>query len=419
MFDYLPGYNKFRSVNFSLIIILLVMPLLGMMGLEKMLTEWSKQSIKKVSWAFALTGGLCLFIFITGGFGSFLREGEEQLPAWFTNALKADRIDLLRKDAIRSFWFIFLFAGLIELYKRFKLADIWIGITVILLIVFDLSFVDKRYFTKENYQRKRGNVQIEATAADEAILKDKSYYRVYSLLGGWSSDALTSYYHHSLNGYHGAKLRRYQDLYDSCLAQETRELITDLQSGQIELGKLGVINMLNTKYFILGTNPDDVLPNEEANGPAWFVNEVIAVNSANEELKKTGEIDTKRAAVLNSKQSAVSSKQLTSDSLSSINLIEQKPYSMKYESTSSADGVAVFSEIYYPKGWHATIDGKEAPILRANYVLRALEIPAGQHKIEFKFEPKPYVIGNKVTLASSWVLLLVVIGSLGWALKKE
>lgn len=419
MFDYFPGYNKFRSVNFALIMILFSMPLLGMLGLEKMLTNWNNQSFKKVGVAFGIVGGLCLLLFITGGFGSFLTDREGQLPAWFTNALKADRISLLRSDAGRSFLFILLFAGGIELIKRLKLSETWIGVAAIVLVTIDLSVVDKRYFTKDNYERKKGSVQIEASAADNEVLKDKDYYRVYNLQMGWTGDALTSYYHHSLNGYSGAKLRRYQDLYDSCIAQETAAFISDLRAGKIELKKLNVINMLNTRYFLLGPGQNDVLPNESANGAAWFVNEVVTVKSANEELKKTSEINTKTTAVINGQQLKANGQQLTLDSTATIKLTEQKPYLMKYESQSASNGVGIFSEIYYPKGWHATIDGKEGPILRANYILRALEIPAGKHVIEFKFEPKPYLIGNKITMASSWILLLVVLGGLGWSLKKE
>jgi Bacterial membrane protein YfhO len=418
MFDYLPGYNKFRSVNFALAIILFAMPLLGMIGLEKILTSWTNQTVKKVSIAFAITGGVCLLLFITGGFGSFLREGEAQLPALLTNALKADRISLLRSDAIRSFWFILLFFGALEGIKRLKLSDRWIGVAAIVLITIDISFVSKRYFTKDNYQRKKGNVQIEATASDTQILKDKSYYRVYKLTS-WGTDALTSYYHNSINGYHGAKLRRYQDLYDSCIAQETQQLVTDAQSGQLDMKKFGVLNMLNVKYFIYGEGANEFIPNTEANGPAWFVKEVLAVNTANEELKKTVEIDTRSVAVINSQQFKAGGTTSAIDSTASIKLIEQKPYRMKYESQSAVDGVAVFSEIYYPKGWHATIDGKEVPILQADYVLRALQVPAGKHSIEFTFEPKPYTIGNKITMASSWLLLLIVLGSVGWSMKKE
>jgi hypothetical protein len=421
MFDHLPGYNKFRSFSFGLIMILFAMPLLGMIGLESMLASWNKQSVKKVSWALGIVGGLCLLLFVTGGFGSYLREGEGQLPAWFTNALKADRMSVLRSDAGRSFLFILLFAGGIELIKRLKLSETWIGVTAILLITIDVSMVDKRYFTKDNYERKKGSVQIEATASDQEILKDKNYYRVYKLPNQvpWTQDAITSYYHHSINGYHGAKMRRYQDLYDSCISRETQQLFADVQGGALDMKKFGVLNMLNVKYMIYGPEKDNIIPNEEANGPAWFVNEVVLANSANEELKKTGETDTRHVAVINSQQLKADSQQLIPDSAATLTLTEMKPYLMKYESQSGVNGVGVFSEIYYPKGWHATIDGKEVPILRANYVLRALEIPAGKHAIEFRFEPKPYVIGNKITLASSWILLLVVLGSLGWSFKKE
>ncbi len=421
VFDYLPGYNKFRSFSFGMVMLFFAMPLLGMLGLEKAVSGWNNQSFKKIGIAFGVVAGLCLLLAITGGFGSFLREGENQLPAWFTNALRDDRMSLLRGDAWRSFWFILLFVAAVEGVKRLKLSDQWIAVMAVVLITVDLSLVDKRYFTKDNYQRKKGNVQIEATAADTEILKDKSYYRVYKLPNviPWTQDALTSYYHRSINGYGGAKLRRYQDLYDSCISRETQQLFADVNAGKLDLSELGVLNMLNVKYLIAGTDARDVLPNESANGPAWFVKEVALVNSANEELKKTGEIDTKKVAVINSQQLKVSEQQPSLDSMATIALTEDKPYQLKYESQSVTNGLAVFSEIYYPKGWHATIDGKEVPVLRANYVLRALEVPAGKHTIEFKFEPKPYVIGNKITLASSWILLLVVLGTVGWTLKKE
>ncbi|PZR33976.1 MAG: hypothetical protein DI538_17260 [Azospira oryzae] len=420
MFDHLPGYNKFRSVNFALIMILIAMPLLGMIGLEKVLSgELTKEAKRKLIIAVSSTAGLCLLIILFAGTSSFMREGESQLPAWFLNALRADRKSLLQNDAFRSLAFIVVvFAALFfNVHKKISANGFYAFLIIAVLI--DMVVVDKRYFTKENYQRKKGSTPIEATAADQEIGKDKDYYRVYSLMGSWSSDALTSYYHQSLNGYHGAKLRRYQDLYDSCIANETNEFISDLRAGRIELEKLGVINMLNTRYFLLGPGKADVLPNESANGAAWFVNEIVLVNSANEELKKTGEIDTKKVAVVDSRQSTIDNRPLTVDSLSSITLVEHKPAQLKYESQSSADGFAVFSEIYYPKGWHATIDGKEVPILRANYVLRALPIPAGKHVIEFRFEPKPYLIGNKITWASSWILLLVVVGSIGWSLKQD
>ncbi len=190
----------------------------------------------------------------------------------------------------------------------------------------------------------------------------------------------------------------------------------NLQKGNTSFDDYGVLNMLNTKYFVYGPEAKNVILNPSANGNAWFVKEVMKVSSANEELKKTGEVNTKEVAVVDSKFQ-VSSFKL--DSAAQIKITEFKPKYLKYESESSADGVAVFSEIYYPKGWHAFIDGKETEILRADYVLRALNIPSGKHTIEFKFEPRPYVIGNKVTMASSWLLFLLVLGCFGWSLKKE
>ena len=175
--------------------------------------------------------------------------------------------------------------------------------------------------------------------------------------------------------------------------------------------------MLNAKYVVYGAEAENVINNPVANGPAWFVKEVVEVNSPTEELKKTGEVNTRKTAVVDHSKFTVSSFQF--DSLSTINLIDFKPSYLKYESESAVNGLAVFSEIYYPKGWHAFVDGKETTILRANYVLRALEIPQGKHVIEFKFEPKPYLVGNKVTLASSWVVLLVMLGCVGWTIRKD
>jgi hypothetical protein len=416
MFDYFPGYNKFRSVTFALVIILFAMPLLGMLGLEKLMSlGWNKATQKKLIWPVSITLGLCLILIAVGGFGSFLKPEEAQWPVWFRNALQKDRIALLRSDAWRSLWLILLFSGSIFALLKNYLKPVIVYPVLMVLIWFDLGFVDSRYFTKDNYKRKRENSFAVATAADEEILKDKSYYRVYNLQSPFT-EARTSYFHRSVGGYHGAKLRRYQDLYDSCISKDTRQLFEDFQKGNPHFSEYNTLNMLNAKYIVYGPDKENVIFNPAANGPAWFVKEVVKVSSAIEELKKTDEINTREVAVLNSQGTMVNGP-LTQDSLSSIQLIERTPPYLKYESESSANGLAVFSEIYYPKGWHAFIDGKEAPILRANYVLRALEVPAGKHVIEFKFEPKPYVIGNKITMASGWLLLLVVLCCVGWNFK--
>ena len=417
MFDYFPGYNKFRSVNFALVIILFSMPLLGMIGLEKVLTVGiNPETRKKLVIAVAVSGGLCLLVLVFAGMGSFMKQGESQLPPWFLSALRDDRKSLLRGDAFRSLAFIFSIFILLVLNVPKKISLFGFYVFLGFMITVDLAVVDKRYFTKENYQRKR-EVVFDATPADEEILKDQSHYRVYNTQNPMA-EAGTSYYHQSLGGYHGAKMRRYQDLYDSVISIETRELFGEAQQGKLDFKKYGALNMLNVKYIVYGPEKNAIIPNFSANGPAWFVNQVVNVNSPTEELKKVGEVNTKEVAVIDNSKFKVEGRVLQIDSAAAITLVDQKPYWLKYESQSSTDGVAVFSEIYYPKGWHAFIDGKEVTILRVDYVLRALEVPAGKHVIEFKFEPKPYMVGNKITMASSWVLLIVVVACLGMEFRK-
>lgn len=419
MFDYFPGYNKFRSFNFALMIILFSMPLLGLLGLENLLKEgWNKSTQKKMIWPFAITIGVCLLLIMVGGMGSYLKPEDAQLPAWLKIALKKDRVALLRSDAWRAIWLILIFsAALFALMKNFLSKSILYP-AMALLVVVDLGFVDSRYFTKEKYVRKRDNTTFAPTAADVEILQDKSYYRVYNLQDPFN-DARTSYFHNSLGGYHGAKLRRYQQLYDSAISKNTQALYSDFQKSSPHFSQYGVLNMLNAKYMVYGPDKENVIANPHAHGPAWFVKQLNLVSSATEELQKTSEINTREVAVIDNSKFKIAQEQLTADSVAQINIVEIKPAYMKYESVSSSNGVAVFSEIFYPKGWHAFIDGKEATILRANFVLRALEVPEGKHTIEFKFEPKPYTVGNNITMASGWVLLLVALGSLGVVMKKE
>lgn len=415
MFDYFPGYNKFRSVNFALVIILFSMPLLGMMGLERFFEIGiNKETRRKLIVAGSIIGGTCLLFLIFAGILSFTKEGEGQLPAWFLKALQDDRRSLLRSDSFRSLSFIVSIFIILYFNVGKKIPSLALYAFLTVMITLDIAVVDKRYFTSENYQRKRSASSFTPTAADEAIRKDNTYYRVYNLQNPMA-EARTSYFHHSLGGYHGAKLRRYQDLYDSCLGPETKKLIEDAQQGNLNFEKYGVLNMLNTKYISYGPDANNIIPNASAYGPAWFVKDVIKVGTPAEELEKLGEVNTRDVAVIDESKFAINpnGNQGEYDSASQIKLVDSKPASLRYESVSSVNSLAVFSEIYYPKGWKATIDGNEVQILRCNYVLRGLEIPSGKHTIEFKFEPKPYIIGDKITMASSWIMLLVVVGCLG------
>ena len=418
IFDYLPGYNKFRSVTFTVIIVLFAMPLLGFMGVEKIVAEGlTKPAKKKLLIAFGIVGGICLLLLVFAGMFSFTNDAEAQLqlPPWFLNALADDRKSLLRSDAFRSLVFITL--AFIILYFEIwnKLAPIAFYSFLIAITLLDIAVVDARYLTKEHYKRRRENTFFAPTQADQAILADKSYYRVYNLQDAFR-EARTSFFHNSIGGYHGVKLRRYQDLYDSCLFKETNELIQDASAGRLDLTKYGIINMLNAKYLVYGGGRDNIIPNDGALGNAWFVSNAITVNSPNEELKNVCDIDTRTTVVVDGSKFKVPD--FAHDSASTIKLLEHTPNTLTYESESQQNGLAVFSEIYYPKGWVAQIDGKETEIIRANYVLRALPIPAGKHTVKFNFQPDAYTIGNKITMIASWLMLLVLVGCIGWTLKK-
>jgi hypothetical protein len=413
MFDYFPAYSKFRSVTFTLFMPLFAMPLLGLMGVERMWNNtFDKKAKRKLVIAFAATGGLCLLLVLFAGLFSFLREGEEQLPAWFVDALSADRKSLFRSDAFRSFAFITGVFILLFFDVHKRVSTVGFYAFLILMVTIDLSVVSSRYFSSDLYKRKREKSFLAQTEADAEILQDKSYYRVYN---PDFQEARTSYYHMSVGGYHGAKLKRYQDFYDSCLLKQTQTFFTEANQGKFDLGNYNAINMLNIKYIVVGPARNNVLSNPSAYGPAWFAPKVVKVNSATEELESTCEVSPRTAVVDASNFPDAPS---SSDSAGTVTLTSNELKTLKYESNSSSEGLVVFSEIYYP-GWIATIDGQEVPVMRANYLLRALKVPAGKHTIEFTFSPKAYAVGNKVTTASSWLVLIILAGSLGYAYRRE
>jgi len=297
-----------------------------------------------------------------------------------------------------------------DLQKKLAPAFFFGFLTFFVLV--DLAVVDKRYFSTDNYKRKREAV-FTALPSDTEVLKDKSYYRVFHDV----MDGRGSYFFNSIDGYHGAMLKRYENLQDSCIYKDIQEFFEDYQSQRVDHSKYGVLNMLNCKYLIFGQQANQFIVNQGTPGPAWFIRELITVTSPTEELAKVGEIDTRVTAVIDGSKFKAGAPGY--DSTSQIALIEHKPNYLKYEAETQTSNLAVFSEIYYPEGWTATIDGKDASILRVNYVLRALEIPAGKHTIEFRFAPRSYTVGNPITMASSWLLLLVLAGSIGWSLRKE
>ncbi|MGC3943209.1 MAG: YfhO family protein [Chryseolinea sp.] len=416
IFDYFPGYNKFRSVTFAIIIPLFAMPLLGMLGLETLMTKtFDKETKKKLYLAGGITAGLCLIFLLFGGMMGFVSdlEAAAQIPQWFLTALIDDRKALLRSDAFRSLAFIAAMFIMIYFQIWKKVPPFAFYAILIFMITMDASLVDKRGLTKDNYKRKREATTFVPTAADQLMLQDTSYFRVFNLQGAFN-EARTSYFHHSVGGYHGAKIRRYAELIDTCLIRESQEMISNIQGGKMDMRDYGIFNMLNVKYIVFGPDVNNVIPNSSANGSAWFVKQIVPAANPNEAISKTCSIDTRTEVVVEGEAAPVSEY----DSAATIRMTSHTPRELRYESNASSDGVAVFSEIYYPIGWKATIDGQESKIMQANYVLRALRVPAGKHAIVFRFDPPSYESGNAITTIFSWLVIIVLLGSIGWSLRK-
>lgn len=417
MFDHFPLYNKFRSVTFIILLSIFSACLLGGLGLNTFLDD-----PKKYSQALLRSGmvyGALLIVLLLGAGMINMRGPSDlasQLPIWFTAALQDDRVALFRADVLRTLLFSGLAFALLWLRSRGKIKTTVAAAGISLLILVDSWSVDSRYISEDNYQRNPSNSFFTQTDVDKAILADKEPgYRVYNLQGAMS-EARTSYFHRSLGGYHGAKLRRYQDLYDRVLQNETQVLISKLQNGDQDYSELSVINMLNTKYFYVGSSTTGVFRNPNPNGAAWFVNNVTPVNNADEEIDAVANFNSTSTAVID--QSKFST-QTSYPGTGTITLTTYKPNRLVYEAQTSGPSLAVFSEIYYPKGWIATIDGEEVPILRANYVLRALEVPEGSHTIEFQFKPAVYTWGDPVTAAFNYVVILMLLGSFYLTLRSE
>ena len=404
--DYFPGYNKFRTVTMILVIAEFAIPLLAFIALDGMLKQdlTKKDFMKGLQWGLYIIGGLALFFLVFSGMFSFTGPGDQRFSSQgsnpFIKALIADRQMLFRKDALRSLILVILCAGLLYAFYFKKIRQEVFFVTLALLILVDMWPVDKRYLNKDNFGTKRTQQQgFQPTAADRQILQDPDlYYRVFDLSGDPFNSARASYFHKSIGGYHGAKLRRYQELFDY----------------QISQSNMSTLNMLNTKYIIYsGENQPEVSLNDMALGNAWFVERYTIVANADEEISFLTDMDPASEAVIDQRFSQqIGDMQMNYDSLASISLTEYKPNYLKYSSQAGNPQLAVFSDIYYEKGWNAYIDGELVPHFRADYVLRAMIVPAGNHTIEFSFEPKTYYSGNRISLASSMILSLFAIGVL-------
>jgi hypothetical protein len=426
LLDYLPMYNKFRAPEMTLFIACFTIPLLGIMGLQQILSGKTekKEIIYALKWSFGITAGVSLLYAVLPGIaGTLAAPFDSAYPEWLLETIRDDRRHLLQADAFRSFIFIALAAGAILLWHLGKIKMNYLYVALTVLILADLWFVDKRFVNNDNFGTKRESANVNTpTPADQVILKDKDIsYRVLPIQNPWQ-DSRASYFHKNVGGYHPAKLRRYQEMIDHHLDPEIQQMVDGLNkkhSPDSVFRSLTALNMLNTRYFIYDLNAQP-LRNTAAWGNAWFAPNYKIVANADEEIKTLGQIRSKDTVLVDKRFATfVENKQFRNDPSATISMTAYKPDYLKYSFASGSEQLTVFSEIYYKEGWKAYVDGKETPHFRANYVLRALVLPAGNHTIEFKFHPSSYYNGNKVSLAGSILLLLAITGYLFLQYRKK
>lgn len=435
--DYIPGYNKFRAVSMTLVIAELTIPLLGFLGLYQIYRNPQQLSEKrKYFWvAYGLTGGFALvFYLLPTTFFSFFSQfeleqfnrirqsnpGDASQIDLFLSQLEAVRVSIFKTDALRSFFFITLAAAVLYLYSLNKIKAYWLTAAITLLILIDMVPVAQRYLGNDNFVAKRKvENPFQLTQADKEILKDNDpNFRVLDLTKNTFNDASTSYFHHAIGGYHGAKLQRYQDIIDHYLQAEIQAVSSvfndnpNLQSINAVLANQQVLNMLNTRYFIFSPTSAP-LQNTFAFGDAWFAENIEWVQTPNDEIDALEVLNLQKTAVLHDEfREMLNDFNPLVDSTATIRLTQYAPNKLNYEFNSIQNQLVVFSEIWTTKGWNLYVDGEKQDLIRANYILRAALIPAGSHELEMRYEPMVWAVGEKVSLASSLLLILFALGIL-------
>lgn len=408
-FNYFPQYNKFRAVESILIVAEITMPLLGFMGLQQLIEH--KENDKKNSSYILIAGGVTAFICLVFAlFGSSICS----FTSSYDNAWKGQvgneiyqmiidqRAAMLKADAWRSLGFVIAATILLYVYAKKNFKTLYLGLGLTALVILDMWAVDKRFCNDSLFvTAKERDKAFKIQPWEEQILQDKDYYRVFNMTGNPFNEARTSYRLHSVGGYSAAKLRRYQDLIDEHLSRMN----------------MNVYNMLNTRYFVVkGANgAPRVEYNPDAFGYAWFVDSILVVNTANEESDALRTLDLRHTAVTDSTFAKyVLATSTAKDAAASVELLSHTPKQLEYLTNSAVDKTLVFSEIYYPHGWKATIDGELAQLYRVNYMLRALNVPAGEHKIVMVFEPNSVRKGDTIAIICILILFLTILGSLGY-----
>ena len=405
--DYVPLYDKFRAVSSIQVIIELVLPILAIVGLHQYFNKFIKVDEKKKALLYAtgIVGGLTLiFVLFKSALFDFVGPYDyairEELGTPLVEAMKEDRKSVFTTDAIRSLILILLSAATLWFLLKEKLKETTTILILGVLIIFDLVGVDKRYVNNDDFVTARTMDQpFQKHGADLQILEDDSHFRVFDAANSAFNSGQASYYHNSLGGYHAAKPGRIQEIYDFYISQ----------------GDIGILNMMNVKYIITqGKNGGPVAQrNPYANGNAWFVENVIPAETANDEMRLLDSLDSKKTAVIRKEfLKYIPTEKIQRDSTATIELVNYNPQKLVYETSTTSPQLAIFSEVYYPKGWNAYINGEPAEYFRANYTLRAMTIPPGNNRIEFIFEPKVIKTGSTISLASSILFGLILLGGL-------
>ena len=442
--DYIPGYDKFRAVSMTLVIAEVTIPMLGFLGLAEIAKspESFKQNMKKFYIALGITAGICLLFYIAPKvFFNFLSQSEAEqfasmnkgkdgaLYASFATQLEDVRVAIFRKDALRSLLFIIMAAVPVFLYGKEKLKGQIAFPILAVLVLFDMFPIDKRYLNNDKFVSKQQyDNPFKPSPADQYILNDNDLdFRVADITKDMFNDASTCYFHKSLGGYSGAKLRRYQDVITQYLGSELNQLRGAKTADELmqSLSEQKVLNILNTKYIIFNPNSQP-FPNPNALGNAWVVNSVRWVGSPNEEIDAIEETDLAYTAIVNREfAQEVGNYQVTDSILPQVTMEDYQPNKLTYRfhdvstGSTTADYLVVFSEIWTEKGWKMFVDGQEQPLLRANYLLRAALIPSGEHEIVMEYAPKAYTVGNTIAFASSLIMILGLIGALIYTFKPK
>jgi hypothetical protein len=402
--DYVPLYDKFRAVSSIQVIAELCIPLMAVLGLNELfkINRTKEEKLEALKKSLYIVGGLIVVGFLlahmTSSFEGIRDNQYQQYPA-LIDALISDRKSMLFNDSLRSIILVVITAGLIYQFLKDKLKKQMVYGAILALVLFDLVSVNIQYVNTENFVSSRLiNKPFTPNKVDLEILKDTSYYRVANFSGNFMNENRTSFFHRSVGGYHAAKLKRYQELIEY----------------QVSKNNMEIFNMLNTKYFIADENNFE--ENKEANGHAWFINSLIPVKSANEEITALTNLNTKEQAVIR-KDKYEGKVEFSKDSLNTIKLVDLALNKLKYKTSATSEQFAVFSEIYYKEGWNAYIDGELKPHYQVNYVLRGMNIPAGNHVVEFKFEPT--VVDKGGSLSLYFYVLLIIMPFVIFFLKKK